>query len=396
MRIIQSRLAEAHKFSFHSLRSISSPDDVSNGRKIYCGHAPARSFLGLPDNENVREYIVTAQGKKRQRLTDVHRQIRDTLLNRPSDFPILNSGITIVARGIKVNDGDKSVELISPSIINGSQTRGELKHYMNYCKENELLPHNIHSKFEIIVTEDDDLIAEISIARNFQNDVARLSIVGRRKQLDELQNALNIKYPDLVLRKSETERGDDFYDTEKLIQVITALIPAELWLKDKKGQDPRKSYSYAGKSQCLKEFQALHNAYSNPDNADEKNVRQRYLYKFFIDIAPTAYDIYEKWKSHQGFKGTKLRAIERKNGDIVRIPDGILFPIFGALSAFMQKENGVWIYSPPSRFTDDDLILAATSQYMETANSNPTTMGKTQSIYSSLYQLTSIFKRLAS
>jgi hypothetical protein len=384
--------ADVTKFSYHTLRTISSPDDTKSNRKVYCGHAPARSFLPLPDDENVRTYLVDAEGKKRKRLTDVHREIRDTLRNRPEDFPTLNSGIVIVARGAEVDDKNNVIELRGASIINGSQTRGELENYLQHCKTSEIVAHDVHVKFEIIVTDDDDLIAEISIARNFQNDVARISIAGRRQQLEELEAALQVEIPDIKLRKKETDRADDFYDTEKLIQVITALVPTDLWFNTKEAIDPRKSYTYSGKSKCLKEFQDIHKAAKDPNIA---NADQQKRYQFFIDMAPTAYRLYGKWIAHQGFNGSRLRSIERdKDGNTTRVPDGMVFPMIAALSAFMKKENGKWIYSPPKSFTDGDLIQAAISQYKETAGSNPGTMGKTHSVYSSLFQLTSIFKRL--
>ena len=392
MNKLQMRPVETNQFNYHSLRTISSPDDIKNGRKVYCGSAPATSFIELPDNENVRTYLVDAEGKKRKTLTEVHREIRDTLVNRPEDFPILNSGIVIVAREANVDDKNNLISLVGASIINGSQTRGELAHYLNHCEESDTEAHKVFAKFEIIVTDDDDLIAEISIARNFQNDVARISIAGRRQQLEDLELSLQAQIPDVKLRKSESERSDDYYDTEKLIQVITALMPGEIWFRSKENSDPRKAYTYAGKSKCLKDFQALHTASKipTPDNVEEQG-----RYKYFIDIAPMAYQLYEKWKSHSGFKGSRLRSLEKNNiGDIVRVPDGIIFPILAALSEFVKLENGKWIYSPSSSFDDTDIIQAAIGQYMETAGSNPGTMGKTHSVYSSLRQLTSIFRRL--
>ncbi len=161
-------------FPFHSLRNISSPEDLANDRRVLVGHAPYSSFLELSEDENVRGYLVTAEGKKRQRLSDVHRQIRETLENKPQDFCILNGGIAIVASTAEVDEKAKTVLLTDPSIINGSQTRGELLRYHDYCLEYGLDPHEVHVKFELIVTTDADLKAEVSIARNFQNDVARL------------------------------------------------------------------------------------------------------------------------------------------------------------------------------------------------------------------------------
>jgi hypothetical protein len=67
--------------------------------------------------------------------------------------------------------------LESPSIINGSQTRGELKRYLEEMKGTDLTIPNVF--YQIIITTDDELVAEISIARNFQNDVKPISIAGR-------------------------------------------------------------------------------------------------------------------------------------------------------------------------------------------------------------------------
>ena len=277
-------------FPYHTLRNISAPEDAETGRRVYAGNAPATSFMSLSEDENVRSYIVTAEGKKRQRLTDVHRRIRDTLENKPTDFVILNSGIVIVARDIEVDEKEKVARLKNPSIINGSQTRGELEHYLSMHPDGSGFP--VSCKFELVVTRDDDLIAEVSIARNFQNDVATLSIVGRKGVLDDLEERLQASFSNLQLRKSETQRSDDYYDTEKLLQVITALIPSELWPKEKEKDDPKKVYSYSMKSKCLKEFHDIHDRAKNSKAADHDEAKA--LYEFYLDMAPTAHSLYEK------------------------------------------------------------------------------------------------------
>jgi hypothetical protein len=345
----------------------------------------------LPEDQNVREYIVTAEGKKRQRLTDVHRRIRDTLENRPEEFVILNSGIVIVARDIEVDEKTKTASLKSPSIINGSQTRGELAHYLSEFAREKQFP--VSCKFELVVMDDDDLIAEVSISRNFQNDVATLSIVGRKGLLDELEERLQKTDPELQLRKSETQRSEDYYDTEKLLQVITALIPSNLWPKDKEKEDPKKVFTYSMKAKCLKDFQAVHGAAKDPKATNHKHALE--LYSFYLDVAPVARALYEKWKTHSGFEGTGLRAIERDGRQIVDVPDGIIFPILASLSAFAKKVHGKWQISPPPTFNDLEIIHAAKAQYMNVAHSNPWNMGKNQAIYSSLFQITNIYRRLS-
>lgn len=385
-------------FSYNSLRNISSPDDVANDRRVYVGHAPAASFLLLPENENVRGYLVTAEGKERHRLSDVHRQIRDTLENRPGDFCILNGGIVLVAKDAEVDEKTKVVRVERPSIINGSQTRGELVRYYDHCKHAGLTPHDLFVKFELIVSGDEDLKAEISISRNFQNDVARLSIAGRRGQLDELEERLQSVHPDLKLRKSETERSDDYADTEKVLQVCTALIPSEIWPKRKEKDDPIKVYTYSMKSKCLREFQDIYRKAKSPTEDEIKTGESKAaaaLYNYYLDIAPKALELYSKWKSHQGFKGTGLRSIERDGSTILDVPDGLIFPILAALSAFVRKVDGSWTYAPPEKFFDADIIKAAKAQYINTASSNPWNMGKSRAVYSSLFQITNIYRDLS-
>ena len=378
-------------FKYHSIRRISSPEDVDADREVYSGHAPAQSFFDLPDDDNVREYLLEVEARKKT-PTQVHKAIRETLLDKPHDFSVLNGGIVIVARAIEVDEKTKEARLLGPSIINGSQTRGELRRYFDLKKERGEEPFPVHVTFEIIVTEDKDLAAEISIARNFQNDVMTISIAGRLGQLDELQKAYRRAVPKAVLRKSETDIGDDFVMTEKLLQVITALIPGDLWTKSSEKDNPNKVYTYSMKTKCLKDFQKIHDSAKNPEAEDHEHAAK--LYQFFLDIAGEAWALYEKWKAHPKFKGTRLRSIERDGNEIVEVPDGIIFPILASLSAFAKKTREGWKILPPDSFDEVELIKAAAQVYKEIANSNPWNMGKSRACYSSLYQITSIYRRL--
>jgi hypothetical protein len=320
------------------------------------------------------------------------------LQNKPADFCILNGGVVIVCATADVDEKTKQVLLGQPSIINGSQTRGELARYFEYCAAAGLAAHEVFVKFEIIVSDDRDLKAEISIARNFQNDVAKLSIAGRRGQLIDLEARLQESRPELKLRQKETDRSDDYTDTEKVLQVCTALTPTELWPKPKEKDDPIKVYTYSMKSKCLREFQEIHRRANSPtpeEVVSGEATAARELYKYYIDIAPQALELYERWKKHSGFEGTRLRSLERENGTIIDVPDGIVFPIIASLSAFVRKVDGEWTYAPPAKFNDTDIIKAAKGQYMNAAGSNPWIMGKSRAVYSSLFQITNIYKDLS-
>lgn len=381
---------------FYSIRNVSSPGDNGNGRKVLFGHVNAKDVLDIDTNENVRDYLLEAEGRRRRRPSNVHRAIRETLWSEPENFSVLNGGLTIVSRDYEVDEKKKVLRLLQPSIINGAQTQGVLIDFFEELGEEEHPP--VHVTFELIVTEDDALIAEISIARNFQNDVVPISIAGRLGQLDELEERIQKVRPEYKLRKSETQLSDDYIVTERLIQVMTALVPESLWLRNDGSASPNKTYTYSAKARCLKDFQEVFKyAKDEKLQGESKYEKYRDLYAFYLDIAPQAYELHEKWKSHQGFRGSRILKIHRhEDGTIAEVPDGIVFPILASFSAFAKETPNGWIIHPPEAFDDQELINTAVTVYKETADHNPQTMGKSKACYSQLYQLTSLYRRLTS
>lgn len=393
MKTQMAKSASVVSFPFHSFRNISCPEDTENERRVFTGHAPVTSVLQLETDANVRDYLLEAEGKLRRRETQVNKEIRQTLESKPEVFSILNGGVVIVARRHEVDEQKKVLRLTNPSIINGSQTQGVLRDFFAKLTAGDEEAPPIHIKFELIVTEDEDLIGEISIARNFQNDVASISIAGRRGQLDELERALRKADSDAKLQKKETQLSDDYVQTERLLQVITALIPASLWPKPSESENPNKVYTYSMKAKCLKEFQEIFTKAHDSKHPDYKTGKE--IYQFYLDIAPQALELYNKWKSHQGFAGTGIRSITREGREIVEVPDGIIFPIIASLSAFAKKTDKGWRITPPAAFRDAEIIRAAKSVYQNMASSNPWLMGKNQACYFALNQITSIYRRLA-
>jgi hypothetical protein len=393
MKASTAKSADVISFPFHSFRNISCPEDVEYGRRVFSGQAPATSVLPLSTDENVRDYLLEAEGKQRRRETQVNKEIRQTLEGHSELFSILNGGVVIVARSHEVDEQKKILYITDASIINGSQTQGVLKDFFDDLSSKGLDAPPVHIKYELIVTDDEELIGEVSIARNFQNDVASISIAGRRGQLDELQRSLRRRIPGATLQKSETELSDDYVRTERLLQVITALIPAPLWPKAAESDNPNKVYTYSMKAKCLKEFQEIYRKAHDRKHPEHDTARE--LYQFYLDIAPEALHLYDKWKAHQGFAGTGIRSITREGREIVEVPDGIIFPIIASLSAFAKKTEDGWRIKPPKLFKDEEIIRAAKSVYQSVAASNPWLMGKSKACYFALNQITSIYQRLS-
>jgi hypothetical protein len=388
IRPAKAGAAAAFEFPYITCRNISAPEDDAAGRKVYSGHAPGSSVLRLHDDENLREYLADTQGSQKHTPTMVHKAIRKTLEDQPDQFCILNGGMVIVARAAEVDDKRKVLVLQRPSIINGSQTQGELDRYFTkYRSSPDFFEPSI--KFELIVTADDGLIAEISIARNFQNDVRPISIAGRRGELDELEQAVRREIPGAKLRKSETHIAEEYIDTEKLIQVVFALMPGTVLKSVAEDDDAsNKIFAYSQKTRCLKLFQRL-------VDVSGKDSHMADIYQYFLDISGPAWKLYGRWKSHPGFQESRLPVFERENGEVAVVPDGILFPILSSFSAFVERLDQKWEVNIPPVFDEKELIDAAAQVYLEIADRNPQTMGKSKACYSTLFRLTSLCARLA-
>jgi AIPR protein len=385
---VAKRRTDFTELSYHSLKNISSPEDLQNDRKVYAGSIRGDQVLSLSTDQNVREYLVDAIGKKNRRKTDVHRKIEDTLNERPENFPVLNSGLVIVARHAEIDDAKKIVRLQEPSIVNGAQTQGTLRDFFKKFQDKGADLPVVHTKFELIVTDDEDLIAEISIARNFQNDVMTVSIVGRLGMFEEIEEQFQLyenTAPGMKLRKKETDRAEDFVRTERMVQVLTALTPASLWMRKFDNGVPTKAYTYSAQSKCLKEYRDIYTLAKTESPADEpaekrdERERAKAVYQFFLDIVGPAWELYHKWKSHPEFGKTYLKNLDRED-----LPDGLIFPILASLSVFAEKDNkGKWRLDVPES-VEQQLVQAAKQVYMNLAGSSPIMMGRTQACYALL------------
>jgi hypothetical protein len=370
--------------TYHTLRSVNSPEDTEAGRRRYCGVAPADSLFLLSTDENVRSYLGRDEEGARRKSTKVNSAIRHTLSENRDNFPLLNSGIVIVAREAKVDDGAKPprVALQRPSVINGAQTQGVLQDFFTEHADDKAFPS---VSFELIVTDDEELIADISIARNFQNEVTNLSIFGRQGRFDALEAAMRKHDPSIELKKSETDFGERYLDTEKLVQVLTAMAPQEVPLpsaekrKIKTLETIYRVYAYRHRSRCLADFATV------MDNPKEWKIAHR----FFLDTAVDAWKLYLRLKGEQAFsrlvcvKGNNLsgRKIVEPDG----VPDGIVFPMLSALSRFMNESHGHWRLTIPQRFPWATFFDQAMVQETNTAKNNPQTMGKSAPCYTALH-----------
>lgn len=370
------------------VRNLTTTEDKASQRFVYSGVACVDQIVDINTNDNVRGYLAETGS-----TTKVHRAIKDTLKNNPSVFHVLNGGLTIVASESAYDETTKELRLTGASIINGAQTQGVIKEYLAERKAMaehggaEDLPPLPSIHFQLIVTQDEGLVAEISIARNSQNSVKNISIVGSKGMLDELAQVMKSSgLGNIQTSEDQDTKSGAYLPTEKLLQVIMALVPDALAIPGRSSKDSSKTYCYSQKSACLTNF-------SNAFEQKSRSPAQMDLYKFFIDIAPAAWALYNKWQKHPGFKGSGLRSLERDDsGNILEVPDGIIFPIIAAHAAFISQDSkGRWHMEVPEK-ADKILIDTARSDYMEVASHNPQTMGKSKACYTRLKSFAEIIK----
>lgn len=368
--------------SYQLLRNTTSPDEANTGVRSFTANLSALEILKLGTKDNLRTYIAEHNPQKRN---SVHVAIASTIANQPDRFITRNSGFVITATDVEVDDGKKTVRLIDPSVINGAQSQGEIRRWYENTFDTEQTAADVvpfYVRVEIIVDPDPSQIVETAIARNTASPVKSISQAGARGHLDDLQKSVSAVLPGLKIRMSETDEGDAFFDTRKILQYARLLMPLDVSQNESTAEKLR---PYKNPEQCLTEFSEWWKYYESDKVAARK-------YDFTVQIAPYAIAEYEYWERHPAWNGQNLfektkngRACRRNdNGEIVWVSPGILFPIIGAMGEFVV-ENGKkgWSISKPNIFKQAEMISRAVQQFRG-KGSDPYQMGRDAGVYDAL------------
>ena len=141
--------------------------EIPGVEQAYLGLLPASQFLKLVENEN--EEVLTAlfydNVRHWQDWNPVNSEIRETLSN-PADavyFPLLNNGVTIVARQIRLT-GNRCM-LQDYQVVNGCQTSYVLHESRAGLNDQVMIP------VRLIATQDEAIKNKIIKATNRQTQV---------------------------------------------------------------------------------------------------------------------------------------------------------------------------------------------------------------------------------
>lgn len=375
------------RLSYLKIRDVTTKDEEANGASTYVVVLPAPEVLKIGTDGNLRSYIPAHAGKKRNL---VHKAIAKTIRENPDRFSQLNSGFLIGASKIIVDDNKKVVTLFDPSVNNGAQSQGEIQLYWDECAKRNESATDFSVRCELSIEPDTSTRTHIAVARNTATRIEGISIAGKHGYFEDLNASFRLVHPLLELAYSETNVEDKFVDTRLLLQALWAMMPEELAPESRRSIEARMR-AYKNAAYCLQDFMAIYNGRKS-DKGNEAR------YKYFIDMAGSAWTEYQRWKTHSEWNDKHLRAPLRQavrgdDGFIKEISDGIVFPILSSLSKFVKRDKtDHWAISYPKVFQDDDMLIAARRQLSQ-CGGRPMLMGRSGQAYEALMTLTEMAER---
>jgi hypothetical protein len=369
------------ELSYQLLRNITSPDEKSVDVQSFIANLPADEILKLGTKDNLRGYLAEYNPRKRNR---VHDAIRETLTNTPQRFIVRNSGFVITCSHISVDDAGKTIGLYDASIINGAQSQGEVRAFLDGIDgerdDGECL---FYVRATIIVDPDPTEVVETAIARNIVTPVKSLSEAGARNQLDELEKSIQKVMPGTQIRKNESQSGDTFLDTRFVLQLARLLMPTSV---SGNGTASEKLRAYKNPEQCLTDF-------CDWEENKDKDPTKRAKYEFTLQMAPYGLHEYRNWETHVGWNGHNIWSETKKGGRAVKrdpktnrvnwVSPGLIFPLIGAMSEFCVQKNGSWKLEKPTRFKEEEMIKRTVNQF-RAHSSDPMQMGRSEAAYDAL------------
>jgi hypothetical protein len=378
------------RLSYVKIRDVTTKDEEANGASTYVAVLPAQEILKVGTDGNLRTYIPAHPGKKRNQ---VHKAIARTIREEPDRFSQMNSGFLIGASKIIVDDTKKTITLRHASVNNGAQSQGEIKRYVDECAARGEEPEDFAVRCELSIEPEASTRTTIAVARNTATKIEGMSIAGKYGYFEDLAKSFKKEHPDLELARSETDVEEKYVDTRLLLQVLWAMMPEELTPEHRRTMEARMR-AYKNAAYCLQDFIEI----CDSRETDAGNAAR---YRYLVDMAGSAYKEYLRWHAHEQWNDKRLREplrqVVRGDDGIIKVSDGIVFPILSALSRFVKRVprdelRKHWKIVYPKVFHDEDMLIAARRQLIQ-CGGRPMMMGRSGAAYEALMLLTEMAER---
>lgn len=164
----------------------------------------------LKDDRSLRQTLFTDNVRDYQGETGINSEIMTTIRNTPSNFALLNNGITIVCSSI--TSSSRKITISNPQIVNGCQTCTVL--FDAYSDGVDL--SNVSILAKVIATRADELTTSVIRGTNSQNVVESEAFETARDFHKNLEEFFNTYQKDAD-EKIYYERRSNQYYRDKVI-----------------------------------------------------------------------------------------------------------------------------------------------------------------------------------
>ena len=105
------------------------------------------------------------------------------------------------ASDVEIDDSKKIIVVKKGSIINGAQTQGEIRMFLDELAELGEERPSFHARVEFMVDPEEEFVVETAIARNTSTNIQRVSMYGKKKYFDEMNLRFQRTFPDKQLSR---------------------------------------------------------------------------------------------------------------------------------------------------------------------------------------------------
>ena len=174
---------------------------------------PASELIKMITSEDrrLRQSLFTDNVRDFQGNTDINSEIMQTIQMSPSNFALLNNGITIVCSSVTVSN--RKLTLVNPQIVNGCQTCNVL--FDAFIEGIDV--SNVALLAKVIATEKDDLTTCVIRGTNSQNVVYNEAFETTRDFHKHLEDFINVYQPNDNKNRIYYERRSRQYAREHSI-----------------------------------------------------------------------------------------------------------------------------------------------------------------------------------
>lgn len=211
------RLCEENENSFSAVINViddfglNEVEGVANSLIVLCSASELLKIITTEENL-LRQSLFTDNVRDYQGDTEINSEILNTIKNSPSNFSLLNNGITIVCTSVLKSN--RKVTLTNPQIVNGCQTCNVL--FDAFAEGVDLSKVSLLAK--IIATEKDELTTSVIRGTNSQNVVYNEAFETTREFHKNLEDFFNVIQQDCGDGRIYYERRSRQYARNTSIQ----------------------------------------------------------------------------------------------------------------------------------------------------------------------------------